>query len=172
MTAQAQEYTSTQSAVVSEQYLQLPSLDSSISSHPCTERLDRRSEVCIAYTVNASVGSRLLFYKYGRSLNDARASAALHRLESRYSGQALAYVINQVADWPRGNVNVSAPTITILSVTVTKDQNYATLRTQEDWTVQRSGNDLLSDEGTFEVHMQRVEGLFLHKWIVTAIQKL
>lgn len=132
---------------------------------------NRHYEVCTAYIANASLAARYPFYQFGSSGNTARRLAATNRLESRYTGQARAELESQVADWPP-NVSARIPNISIRMVTVSSDENSATLVTREGWRVTSSSGAVLFVETDQEhtVHMARVPGLVLHKWVVTDIE--
>jgi hypothetical protein len=142
------------------------------STHPCLSYQQRHYEVCTAYIFNSSFAARLPYYTYAKSPNPAWARLADYRLSSRYSGQAYQMLQDQVRSWPAGTATVSMPTITIRSVSVTSDLNFATLQTSESWEVRSPSNALLLREQNraHTISMQRVPGLILHKWIVTRIR--
>jgi hypothetical protein len=156
-------------------YAQDDSLDTnqavdSSTSQACLKFDNRQYEVCTAYVFNASLGARLPFYKFGNSTNEARRSLATHRLESRYTGQALARIKNQIAGWP-SSVDVAVPRISIKAVSVSSGHNRANLLTRETWEVHSKSGRLLYQENakSHQVRMSRVPGLVLHKWIVNSI---
>lgn len=138
---------------------------------PCLSTAPRHVEVCTAYVSNSTLFARVPFYRYATSTNRALAQDVTNRLASRYSGQAFQYVYNQVTGWP-STVDVAAPSISIRTVDVTPDQNFATLTTVETWRVTtEQGAPLFVENGAFHtVHMARVPGVILHKWVVTSIQ--
>ncbi len=141
------------------------------SGSACLGLSDRRLEVCTAYVFNSSLAARLPYYKYGRSPNSARSKAALDRLESRYSGSALAQIQAQVRGWPVGETNIDVPIVRVESLSVSTDGNQAVLTTRESWEVKRAGETLLFKEqgARHVIKLERVPGLVLHKWVVTEI---
>jgi hypothetical protein len=134
---------------------------------PCASFQARHLEVCTAYVFNASLGARWPFYHYATSGNAAQVVAATNRLASRYYGAAFDQIVSQTVGWP-SQVDVSPPTIRILSMDVSPDQNFATLTTVESWDVHTENGTPLFQESNqpHTIQMQRVPGLILHKWVV------
>lgn len=129
-------------------------------------------EVCYAYVVNDSAGALWWYYKYAHSPNPARALAARNRLESRYTGQARRLVEGRVAaKWPKkSETEVALPRITIVSVVSDLVNNQAILVTSETWRVtNKAGKIIYSETMRHHIRVQRVQGLILHKWVVTLI---
>lgn len=147
-----------------------PAVPASTES-PCLSLAARQLEVCTAYYANATIAARLPYYKFARDTNPARARLARYRLESRYVGAARRRLAQQVAAWPRGTPNVSRPDVDVLSIRVAADENSAVLRTRETWLVKTDGGRTLFAETnrTHTVELRRLEGLALHKWVVTKI---
>lgn len=139
----------------------------------CRNYRQHQFEVCTAYAFNSSLLARAPFYRYARSGNPARVRAAFYRMRSRYRGQARWLLESQVAAWPRGQTKVSFPRIRITSVKASLRRNRAVLTTVESWLVRTRDKESLlyrEDRRRHTVIMRRVRGLFLHKWVVTAIR--
>jgi hypothetical protein len=136
----------------------------------CLQLEARRVEVCTAYVANATLAARVPFYKFARD-TPARSRAARFRLESRYVGKARTYVENQVRSWPPGRPDVDVPRIEILSLSLSADESSATLVTRETWHVETGAGRVLFAEARRRhvVSMHRLEGVVLHKWVVTSI---
>jgi hypothetical protein len=139
--------------------------------HPCLAWQNHEFEVCVAYYMNSSYGARLPFYEAGTNPSPAWARLATYRLESRYAGQARALLENQIAAWPRGDVQVGLPHISIKSVNASLTNNTAILETVESWSVKTlDGQPLfIEDSQPHVIMMQQVPGLFLRKWVVSQI---
>jgi hypothetical protein len=144
----------------------------SVDEKACFSLRDRHLEICTAYVVNASLAARLPYYKYGRSPIPSRAKVALDRLQSRYSGRAVNSVQSQASAWPADETDVSIPSIRVNKVSVSSDENLATLQTQERWEVKTPDGTVLFREtgANHEITMERLPGLVLHKWVVTGIR--
>ncbi|MCW3005359.1 MAG: hypothetical protein JWQ20_4657 [Conexibacter sp.] len=150
----------------------------------CLTFSEHAYEVCTAYLFNASLDARLPFYKLGRSTGvgyykailegctgRSAGPAATCRLKSRYYGQAQSYLLAQTAGWP-DEVDVSLPRISIEGVDSDLAANTAVLSTTETWQVRtKSGDILFAESGQHHtITMKRIQGLILHKWVVTSIQ--
>lgn len=130
----------------------------------------RRIEVCTAYVANATLASRVPFYTFARD-TAARARAARFRLESRYTGRARARIEAQVRSWPAGRSDVDVPRVEIVSLSVSADGSSAALVTRETWRVETEAGRVLFAEQKRRhvVGLRRLEGIVLHKWVVTSI---
>lgn len=142
-------------------------------STSCLQVSDHIFEVCTAYFANCSFAALVPYYKYGRSANTARVIEARNRLESRYTGVARKIIESRVNAWPKGETDVSLPKISLVSVTSSLATNKASIVTRETWTVKshKSGRTIYKEVNRLHrTTMQRVQGLLLHKWVVTAIR--
>lgn len=135
----------------------------------CSNVLDRKLEVCVAYVANATLAARVPFYELGRSSDPARVRLARYRLESRYVDGARRRLELQVSRWPVGPLVVGLPRLSILSVGISGDR--ATLVTRETWHVQAANGRVLFAEAArrHTIEMRRIRGLLLHKWVVSVI---
>lgn len=158
--------------------------DQASASSECASFVQNNLEVCTAYTFNASLEARLSYYKLGRSTavgyykavqerctGKSAGAAADCRFQSRYYEGALRDLQLQAQSWP-AEVNVDFPRIKIVSVDANVAANSATLSTVESWSVHtRAGESLFIETGAkHTITMQRVQGLVLHKWVVTSIR--
>lgn len=157
--------------------------DRASATSVCASLVQGELEVCTAYVLNASLESRLTYYKLGRSTavgyykavqerctGKTAGTAAGCRLQSRYYGAALSQLQSQAELWP-AEVDVSFPRISISSVAVDASGDIANIKTTETWNVKtRSGEILFAETGKIHtVALKRVQGLVLHKWVVTEI---
>jgi hypothetical protein len=128
-------------------------------------------EACFAYVVNDSTLALRKYYQLGRSRDSNRAAGAGEDLAYRYRGSALNLIQRRVAHWPKGENVVVLPRISIVSATSSLATNTARLTTRETWTVRTTSGRLLYRESnrTHRIKMARVQGNFLHVWVVTAI---
>lgn len=139
----------------------------------CLRYEGRAYEVCTAYVGNSSLLALVPYYKWANSSNPARAVAVTNRLRSRYYGAARRLIAGRVNGWPAGENKVSIPLFTILSVSSDLEHNRAILRTRETWRVRTksNGRTIYREIGRpHRITMKRVQGLVLHKWVVSAIR--
>ena len=154
------------------------------ASNGCSRVGQHEYEVCSAYTLNASIEARLPFYKFSRSQSPGYyqavqesctgrtlGSAVVCRMHSRYYGSARAYLGRQARGWPV-KVKASLPRIRILSVRSSLSGGTAILHTRETWLVKSpKGKRLFGETNHLHViRMRVVQGLLLHKWVVTSIR--
>jgi len=156
---------------------------SAAAQSACSQSAQHEYEVCFAYLFNDTLAARVPLYQDSRSLapgyyNNVREScagynlgqAATCRLLSRYYGAASAFLENQAKTWP-AQVEVSWPQISIDQVTSNLSTNTATISDHETWLVKTEAGQILFAE-TNQPHtitLSRVQGILLHKWVVTSI---
>lgn len=128
-------------------------------------------EACFAYVVNDSSLALRNYYRLANSRSNSRAADASEDLHYRYRGAALSLVLHRTARWPRGENIVGLPRITILDASASLVSDTATLITRESWRVSTNSGRVLYKESSrlHHVTMARVQGKFLHVWVVASI---
>ncbi len=140
-------------------------------SPECAKLADQEARICYAYIVNASLGARLSFYKFGSSSNPTVAQEAKERLQKRYDKDARRLVEGQARSFPE-DVNVDAPSVRIESVKADLARDTATLRTVESWLVKDKTGKVLFEEKDqpHTVTLSRTQSFVLRRWVVTQIK--
>lgn len=143
---------------------------SSISE--CLHYTGHRYEACFAYVVNDSLFALRPYYANAHSANPTKAGNALEDFYYRYRSAARQLIASRVSVWPNGENIVAVPRITVIKARSSLVSNSALLVTRETWRVTTTSGRVLYAEKNRRHHisMRRVQGRYLHIWVVTAIR--
>lgn len=141
------------------------------TGNPCLHTDGHVFEACFAYFFNDSGRALWTYYTNGRSADPSKAGDALEDFFYRFRGSARQLIISRVDSWPKGENIVAIPRIRIIDASASLVTNTAMLITRETWRVTSTSGRVVYAENNrlHHITMKRVQGKFLHIWVVTAI---